>query len=63
MTEPLSVTLDDVPDFPERKTEIAVVTPHQRGALMAAAILIDYAQNGDKVRLDAALAIIESLRA
>ena len=61
MTEPLSITLDDVPDFVEPEHEIAVVTPHQRGALLAASILIEYAQNGDKVRLDAALAILEDL--
>lgn len=63
MTEPLSITLDDIPPEPEHKTEIAVVTPHQRGALLAAQVLIEYAQNGDKVRLDAAAAILESLRA
>lgn len=61
MTEPLAITLDDIPEEPQHQTEVAVVTPHQRGALLAAAILIDYAQTLDRVRLDAARVILEDL--
>ena len=59
--EPLAATLDDVPDYEPRRVEVAIVSPHQRGALLAASILIDYAQTLEPVKLGAALAILEDL--
>lgn len=62
MTEPISITLDDVPEEPQHQTEVAVVTPHQDACLLVIEILAEYVRHGGPLRLDAARVILEELR-